>query len=119
MPPESRDPAHIWDMVRSAEAAVNTLQSVNLERYLQDENIQLLVERRIEIIGEAARRLSQTIREEHPEIPWRLIIAMRNLLIHEYDEIDQERIWRLVVEEIPVLVIQLKNLLDSMNEPGT
>ena len=51
------------------------------------------VERNIEIIGEAARRISEELKQEHPEIPWRKIIAQRNVLIHEYDDIDYKQIW--------------------------
>ena len=51
------------------------------------------VERNIEIIGEAARRISDDLKQEHPEIPWRKIIAQRNVLIHEYDDIDYKEIW--------------------------
>ena len=71
----------------------------------------MATERRIEIIGEAARRVSSSFREAHPEIPWREIVDQRNVLIHSYDEIEEERIWRLVTEEIPLLIEQLTGLI--------
>ena len=116
MPPNTRDPAYLWDMMNSAEAIVIALEGVDLKRYLQDENLTLIIERRIEIIGEAARRLSSDFHNAHPEIPWRLIIAMRNVLVHEYDEIDHERIWRLAMDEIPRLINQLRSLIRQFNE---
>ncbi|MFH0793959.1 MAG: HepT-like ribonuclease domain-containing protein [bacterium] len=116
MPPDRRDPAHLWDLFKSAAAAVSALKDLPLDQYLGDENLRLVVERRLEIMGEAARRLSETFQEEHPEIPWRLIVAQRNFLIHQYDEIDHERIWRLVREELPPLLKQLEPLLPPAPE---
>jgi uncharacterized protein with HEPN domain len=79
-------------------------------QYAADENLRLATERRIEIIGEAARRISPEFKEAHPEIPWRLIIDQRNVLIHAYGEIDNERIWGLAQQDIPQLLQQLEKL---------
>jgi len=65
----------------------------------------------LEIIGEAASRVSTSFRNAHPEIPWRQIIGQRNVLIHEYGEIKQERIWKTVRENIPQLIELLKPFL--------
>jgi uncharacterized protein with HEPN domain len=62
----------------------------------------------LEIIGEAAGRVSESFRDVHPEIPWRQIIGQRNVLIHEYGEIKHERIWKVVKENIPQLIEWLK-----------
>jgi len=73
--------------------------------------LQDAVERRVEIIGEAARRLSDGFREKHPEIPWRPIIATRHILSHEYDVINDETIWRVATIHVPALVDLLKPLI--------
>jgi uncharacterized protein with HEPN domain len=65
----------------------------------------------LEIIGEAAGRVATSFRNAHPEIPWRQIIGQRNVLIHEYGEIKQERIWKTVTENIPQLIEQLKQFV--------
>lgn len=69
------------------------------------------VERHIEIVGEAARRISQTTTEKHPEIPWRAIIGQRNVLAHEYDEVLHEAIWGIATRRIPELIVALKAIL--------
>jgi uncharacterized protein with HEPN domain len=74
-------------------------------------NLRLATERRIEIIGEAARRISPELKEANPEIPWRLIVDQRNVLIHAYDEIEIERIWALAQQDIPRLLEQLEKLM--------
>jgi len=65
----------------------------------------------LEIIGEAARRLSDEFRAAHPGIPWRKVIGLRNVLAHRYDEVDDVEVWRLAREEIPPLVQQLEAVL--------
>lgn len=71
--------------------------------YLNDRKLQLAVERALEIIGEAARLVSPKFRANHPEIPWQQIIGQRNVLAHEYGEINQERIWLVASRRIPEL----------------
>ena len=108
---EVRDAAYLWDMLSAARKVVASLQGLTLVDYAADEDLRLTVERRIEIIGEAARRVSQEFRDKHPEIPWKSMMAQRNVLAHEYDEIDNERIWQVAVERLPQLIKQLQPLL--------
>lgn len=70
--------------------------------------MQLAVERCIEIIGEAARRLSDGFKASRPEIPWARIVGQRNVLAHEYREVQLERLWRVVREQLPALVASLE-----------
>jgi len=108
-----RDNVHLWDMLKAAQGVVASLQGLTFAKYAVDENLRLATERRIEIIGEAARRISTEFKEAHPEIPWRLIVDQRNVLIHAYDEIEDERIWGLAEQDIPRLMEQLRELLPS------
>ena len=62
-------------------------------------------------IGEAARRLSQETRDKHPQIPWREITSMRNLVIHEYDVVDIGQVWDTVQNKIPPLIEELKKIV--------
>ena len=92
---------------------VSSLRELSFTQYAADENLRLATERRIEIIGEAARRISPELKEANPEIPWRLIVDQRNVLIHAYDEIETERIWALAQQDIPRLLEQLEKLMPS------
>jgi uncharacterized protein with HEPN domain len=84
---------------------------VTQDEYLEDRKLQLAVERALEIIGEAARLVSSTFKANHAEIPWKVIIGQRNVLAHEYGEINQERIWLVVTGRIPELIGLLEPLL--------
>ncbi|MCC6612576.1 MAG: DUF86 domain-containing protein [Anaerolineae bacterium] len=66
------------------------------------------------IIGEAASHRAPERRDAHPEIPWRLIIGMRNVLIHEYFRVDLDLLWDTSVKSIPPLVTQLEAILASI-----
>ncbi|MCX6054235.1 MAG: DUF86 domain-containing protein [Chloroflexi bacterium] len=98
MPSVERDAAYLWDMLDLARSACEFAAAVRLETYQRDRKLQLAVERTVEIIGEAARRVSEEFRNGYPEIPWRGMIAQRNVLAHEYGEIKQERMWLLVTD---------------------
>ena len=67
---------------------IANLQTLEETDYLQDALIRCL-----EVIGEATKRLSQDFRDRHPEVPWRAMAGMRDLLIHAYDRVDLEEVW--------------------------
>lgn len=67
----------------------------------------------ITIIGEATKRLSPEIRQQHPEIPWRDIAGMRDVIVHEYDQIDLDVVWDVIQNRLPELLTLLQPLLPS------
>ena len=79
--------------------------------FYHDELVQTWVIRHIEIIGEAVRAIPQDFRDLHPEIPWKQINALRNILIHIYFEINQDRIWAVIEQDLPVLKTSVDALL--------
>ena len=93
MPLDKNDAAYLWDMLEAARGVVRSAENLTFKEYRVDENLRLAIERRIEIIGEAAGCVSQAVQQAHPGIPWRRIIAQRHVLAHEYGEIDDELIW--------------------------
>jgi uncharacterized protein with HEPN domain len=111
MRPDDRDAARLWDMLAYANEIQTTLADISFVGYVADKTLRLATERRIEIIGEAARNVSRPFQEAHPEIPWRKIVAMRHVLAHEYGEVKQETVFRVVTLHIPELIAQLEPLL--------
>ncbi|MCE5341041.1 MAG: DUF86 domain-containing protein [Planctomycetaceae bacterium] len=108
MRPDERNAAYLWDMLDAAQTAQMLIDGMDFIKYSNDRRTQLAVERTLEVIGEAARRVSDDFRNAHPENPWRQIIGQRNILIHEYGEIKQERIYKVAKENIPQLIKFLK-----------
>jgi uncharacterized protein with HEPN domain len=113
MRPEKDDRAYVADMLRFAlEVVDNFAAGVTREIYGDDLKIRRSIERSVELVGEAAKKVSAAYRETHSEIPWRKIIAQRNVLAHEYGDVDDDLIWNLVLIELPPLVDKLRRLLD-------
>jgi uncharacterized protein with HEPN domain len=120
MRPDERDAAHLWDMREYARIVRRIVGTTDLSSYLADETTRLAVERALEIIGEAARRVSPEFQAAHPEIPWPRIISQRNVLAHDYDEIDQNLLWLTITQHIPELLARLESLVpdDASQQPG-
>lgn len=94
----------------AAEAAA--IAQRRLRRDLDDDRLlALALTKLVEIIGEAAARVSERTRDAHPNVPWKQIVGTRNRLVHAYDEIDLEILWRIVSVELPPLVEQLDAIL--------
>lgn len=107
------DRVYLWDMLTAARAVVSFTQGRSLAEYEADLLLRSAVERQIEIIGEAARRVSKELQEAHPEIAWRPIQAQRHVLAHDYGEIKHDRIWRVAETHIPELIAQLEPLVPA------
>ncbi|MCH7880846.1 MAG: DUF86 domain-containing protein [Proteobacteria bacterium] len=116
MQPEDRDPAYLWDMLQAAREVQAMLGDYNLSEFLADRVMLRAIERSVEIIGEAARCVSLPCKDAHPEIPWREIIGQRNLLAHEYGQIDHELLYKTAIDDIPKLVVQINKLLPPLEE---
>jgi uncharacterized protein with HEPN domain len=101
-------------MPDAARAIEEFTSPVKFGGYLEDRKLRMAVERAVEIIGEAARRISDRFRGAHPEIPWKKIIGQRNVLAHEYGEIRNERMWVLATAEIPDLIRKLAPLVPPL-----
>jgi uncharacterized protein with HEPN domain len=79
------------------------LEAVSLDLFESDWRSQWLVERGLEVISEASRYLSDELKARHPEIPWRKIAGIGNVLRHEYESVAAPIIWKLVADDLPVL----------------
>jgi len=111
MRPEQRDVSSLWDMLEAARQVLEFTRGVSLAEYSENLMLHLAVERAIQIIGEAANRVSPSFQQAHPEIPWRRIVAQRNVLVHEYGDVEHALIWDLTQRYLPSLVEQLKILV--------
>jgi len=104
---------HIQEAITYIE---NFLTNKNKDDLYNDALIRFAVERQLEIIGEAANRLSEDIKLKSSEIEWKRIIAFRNFLAHEYFGIDLELVWDIVSNKIPFLKILINKILDEVED---
>jgi len=111
MRPEDADAAYLVDMLTAVDTVAEFVKGNTYSQYAGDKLLQSAVERQIEIVGEAARKVSDTFRAYHTQIPWRLIIAQRHVLAHDYGRIEHDRIWRVITLHLPELATQLRPLI--------
>ena len=109
------DRLRLLDAIEQIEL-ISSFSEQGREAFFHDLIVQSAVLHRVALLGEACRGVSPELREAHPEILWRQIIAFRNVVIHEYFGIDLELVWAIVVEHIATLRAQLNSVLDSL--PG-
>src|SRR5580692_9428041 len=103
-----KDNAYLEDILPAAKAVRRFLAGISLEDFTSNEEKYEAVNRKFEIIGEAARRLSPETQNIFPEIPWKLVTAMRNILIHDYDDVDLDVVWETAQRDVPRLISQLE-----------
>ena len=111
-----RDDATLLDIVNAARLIQTFIQDMTQEAFLGDLKTQSAVFHQITLIGEAVKRLSQAFRERHPILPWSLMAGMRDHLIHGYDAIDLDEVWKTATHDVPEVLIKLEPLLPR--QPG-
>lgn len=103
-----RDREYLLDILESARLACGYLRDKTEQEFLNDVQCQDSVIRRLEVIGEAARRISDEGRAALPELPWKAMIGMRNVMIHGYDDVDLTVVWNTVKDDLPALIEALE-----------
>jgi len=86
------------------------------EAFEDDELIQNWILHHLQVIGEAARAISEELKDEHDEMPWQQIVGMRHILVHRYFEVDIDLIWSVVEDDVPVLKQQIDLILKEPEE---
>src|SRR5512143_3480743 len=108
MQPDARDAAHLWDMLSAAREALAIVDNTTAEQFLTDRLRLRALERTLELVGEAARRVTPACQAAHPEISWRALIGQRNLLAHEYGRINPALLYQAALERAPLLIASLE-----------
>ncbi len=109
-----RDLVKCEDMRLHAERSVRFLGGRSLGEFLDDELVQAGVIRCVEVIGEAAKLVSDETRSREPKIPWRLVIGMRNVLAHDYGVVMPEKVYEIVTVHVPELLDRLGPLIATL-----
>jgi uncharacterized protein with HEPN domain len=107
------DLAYLQDMLDAGAAVLRHVAGKTREEYDKNEMLRDAVERRVEVFGEAARRISQASRDAHPEVPWHKIMATRHILAHDYGEVDADIMWRIATQHIPEALAFIRKLVPA------
>ena len=115
----ARDPVvYIEDILQAAARARLFVEGFSMEAFAADLKTQYAIVRALEVIGEAAKRVPVDVQAMAPEIPWRAMAGMRDNLIHGYDEVNLEVVWRTVQDKVPEIEEPLRRLLQQLKVSG-
>ncbi|MGH9063028.1 MAG: HepT-like ribonuclease domain-containing protein [Acidimicrobiales bacterium] len=110
----SRDADLLADMLDMIEL-VKRHAPASEEAFIADEVLQAAVLHWVQTIGEAATGVSEEVRARHPEIPWRKIVDMRNLVVHGYRHVQLSIVWQVMARDLPALEAQVRRLLAELS----
>jgi len=113
---DSRGP--LRDILRSCELVATWIAGRSFEEFVADRMFQAAVEREIEIVSEASRRIADDLKTRRPDLPWRDIATVGNILRHKYGEIIDPEIWQIATLDLPALAVAAEQLLRSLDETG-
>ena len=103
------------DILKALEAIEQFSAGLSLESFADSEEKQLLILKNIEIIGEAVKSIPQEIREQYTQIPWKQIVGMRDRLVHQYWNVDEELVWDTVRTDLPLLKSVISQIKQGLN----
>ena len=107
----SQDEVILLDIIRAARLAIEFKQGMAKDAFLQDIKTQSAVLHQLMVMGEAVKRLSMEYRDQHPHIPWKLMAGLRDVLIHGYDIVDLNEVWKTVNVDVPQVLPLLETLV--------
>ena len=113
-----RDDALLLDMLLACRKLVRFTQGLTSDAFQQNELVQSAVIREFQVLGDAARLVTDATQQTHPQIPWRTIAGMRNRLVHAYFDIRLDAVWDTIQNDIPPLLTALQSILPADNDDG-
>jgi len=113
---DSRD--YLRDIVRYAEVGERMLEGLDLDEFAKDEVKVLAALQVLEIIGEASKKVPDSLKRRYPEIPWKDVAGTRDKLIHGYFDVDLEVVWRSLLEDLPPLRSAVARMLEDLETPS-
>ena len=93
---------YLTDIVDAIDAAYSFVVGMDIEQFRADRRTVYATAHSLEIVGEAAKRIPESVRLRYPAVPWRLMAGMRDRLIHGYDTVDLDVLWKTITEDLPI-----------------
>ena len=107
----SVDIAALLDIREAIERSQSFVSDIAYDQFRDDERTMWAVYSQVIVIGEAANRVSREVQQQHDSVPWKKMVSMRHRLVHGYDEINWERVWETVTDDLPKLRTAIERLI--------
>ncbi len=107
---------YIKDILESMDLIEEYIENFDFKKFSTDTETQDAVMRRFEVIGEAAARLTNQFKRTNTEIPWKAIIGLRNIIIHDYSSVNLKEIWKIASKDLPMTKKQIEELLKDISK---
>lgn len=107
---------YLDDVIESCSLIAKYIKDKNKEQFDNDSKMQDAVIRRLEVIGEAIKRLPMEFRDQHTEVEWKSATGLRDILIHHYDEVEIKQVWYTITEILPSFKLQIEEALRQIEE---
>jgi uncharacterized protein with HEPN domain len=109
------DLVYAGHMLDTARKATSKIAGQAREEFDRDENLRLALAHLIQVLGEAARRVSPAFQQAHPEVPWKQIVGMRHKVVHDYLQVDFDIVWAVVTADLPPLIADLERFVPPLS----
>ncbi|MCB0778168.1 MAG: DUF86 domain-containing protein [Flavobacteriales bacterium] len=110
---DHRNKAYLLDMQEFARVVLEYVKDRTEQEFLDDRLLRDAVAYNLQVVGEAAYKVTDAFKEQHPEVDWFKIAGLRHRIVHDYRRVDDETLWRITQKYVPPLVEQLRKLLDE------
>ena len=107
-----RDSCYLNDILEASRKIEGIVAATSEQAFLADEILQAAVLHHLTVIGEAINRISQSVKERYPEVPWHQIVSVRNRIVHAYFDLDWQILWVAAVDDMPALRFQIITILN-------
>lgn len=111
MPLDEQAKSYLWDIREAAHEIEGFVKGVKFHQFEKNKMLRYAVERQLHVIGEATHHISPQFRKKYPQINWKRLIELRNILAHEYGETLINRVWLAATEGLPEIIEPLEELL--------
>jgi len=100
-------------MIDTASKAIGFVEGLSRENFDNNELLRLSLTHLLQIIGEAARRVSPDFRSVYPTVPWKAVVGMRSKVVHDYLDVDEDVVWDTVKNDLPFLIVELEKIMSN------